>query len=196
MAAWQRGHLALADDYVKQGLRLSHLVDDRISACGALEVLAWVAVGSGRAQQAAELMGAAEAVAQTVGNPSTVYPNLLVHHAECEQQARAVIGDRAFDDAFDHGMRTSFDDAVAHALDEQRPETVSASNGATHLTRREWQVAELVADGLTNKAIAARLVISQRTAQGHVEHILAKLGFNSRTQIAAWIVEHAQDPHP
>ncbi|QQZ16924.1 MULTISPECIES: ATP-binding protein [Rhodococcus] len=196
MAAWQRGHLALADDYVKQGLRLSHLVDDRISACGALEVLAWVAVGAGRAQQAAELMGAAEAVAQTVGNPSTVYPNLLVHHAECEQQARAVIGDRAFDAAFDHGMHTSFDDAVAYALDEQRPEAVSASNGATHLTRREWQVAELVADGLTNKAIAARLVISQRTAQGHVEHILAKLGFNSRTQIAAWIVEHAQDPHP
>jgi DNA-binding NarL/FixJ family response regulator len=56
-------------------------------------------------------------------------------------------------------------------------------------------VAELVADGLTNKAIAATLVISQRTAQGHVEHILAKLGFTSRTQIAAWVVEHAQDRH-
>ena len=43
--------------------------------------------------------------------------------------------------------------------------------------------------GLTNKAIAAKLVIAQRTAQGHVEHVLAKLGFNSRTQIAAWVVE-------
>nr|WP_312037630.1 helix-turn-helix transcriptional regulator [Rhodococcus sp. 4CII] len=53
-------------------------------------------------------------------------------------------------------------------------------------------MAELVAEGLTNKAIAARLVISQRTAQGHVEHILAKLGFASRTQIAAWSIEQRQ----
>ncbi|RYY42051.1 MAG: hypothetical protein EON53_16815, partial [Actinomycetales bacterium] len=40
--------------------------------------------------------------------------------------------------------------------------------------------------------IAARLVISQRTAQGHVEHILSKLGFTSRAQVAAWVVEERQ----
>ncbi|WAM19677.1 helix-turn-helix transcriptional regulator (plasmid) [Rhodococcus sp. JS3073] len=55
------------------------------------------------------------------------------------------------------------------------------------------QVAALIADGLTNQAIAARLVISPRTAQGHVEHILAKLGFNSRTQVAAWVVDRTHD---
>jgi len=60
------------------------------------------------------------------------------------------------------------------------------------LTKREKQVAELIAEGLTNKAIAARLVISQRTAQGHVEHILSKLGFTSRAQVAAWVVEERQ----
>lgn len=60
---------------------------------------------------------------------------------------------------------------------------------ATRLTKRERQIADLIAEGLTNQAIASRLVISPRTAQGHVEHILAKLGFTSRTQVAAWVVE-------
>ncbi|AQA21129.1 bacterial regulatory, luxR family protein [Rhodococcus sp. MTM3W5.2] len=50
-------------------------------------------------------------------------------------------------------------------------------------------MAGLVAEGLTNSAIAARLVISKRTAEGHVERILAKLGFTSRAQVAAWMVD-------
>ncbi|MFC0109256.1 response regulator transcription factor [Kibdelosporangium aridum] len=57
------------------------------------------------------------------------------------------------------------------------------------MTRRERQVAELVAEGLTNKQIADRLVIAQRTAEGHVERILAKLGFTNRVQIVAWMTE-------
>jgi non-specific serine/threonine protein kinase len=60
------------------------------------------------------------------------------------------------------------------------------------LTERERQVAALVAEGLTNKEIAARLVISPRTVQGHVEHLLAKLGFTSRAMIAAWVVEQVR----
>jgi DNA-binding NarL/FixJ family response regulator len=51
----------------------------------------------------------------------------------------------------------------------------------------ERQVAELVAQGLSNKQIGAKLVIAQRTAEAHLEHILTKLGYTSRTQIATWI---------
>jgi serine/threonine-protein kinase PknK len=58
------------------------------------------------------------------------------------------------------------------------------------LTKRESEVAELIAQGLTNKGIAGRLVISQRTAEAHVERILNKLGFTSRAQVAAWVVQH------
>ena len=50
----------------------------------------------------------------------------------------------------------------------------------------------LVADGLSNKEIATNLVISRRTAEGHVEHILSKLGFTSRAQIAVWVAEHRE----
>ena len=54
------------------------------------------------------------------------------------------------------------------------------------LTAREREVAALVAQGLSNRDIAARLVISARTAEAHVEHIMLKLGLNARAQIAAW----------
>jgi DNA-binding NarL/FixJ family response regulator len=54
------------------------------------------------------------------------------------------------------------------------------------LSPREEEVAALVAEGLTNRQIAQRLVISERTAQNHVQHILTKLGFATRGQVAAW----------
>jgi DNA-binding CsgD family transcriptional regulator len=67
-----------------------------------------------------------------------------------------------------------------------------ATSGAGHrrqaLSPRELEVAELVADGLTNSAIAARLFVSRATVSSHVTHILGKLGFTSRAQIAAWVV--------
>jgi DNA-binding CsgD family transcriptional regulator len=58
------------------------------------------------------------------------------------------------------------------------------------LTRRELEVARLIADGLTNQAIARRLSIAPRTAEAHVENIRRKLEVRSRAQIAAWITEH------
>jgi DNA-binding CsgD family transcriptional regulator len=54
------------------------------------------------------------------------------------------------------------------------------------LSRREQQVAQLVARGLTNRQIAGELFVSERTAENHVQHILAKLGLRNRTQIATW----------
>jgi DNA-binding CsgD family transcriptional regulator len=86
-------------------------------------------------------------------------------------------------------------DRLAHALgitayDGLAAELVAAIVGDRHavLSRREAEVARLVAEGLTNRQIATRLVISERTAQNHVQHILTKLGFSSRSQIAAWAV--------
>jgi DNA-binding NarL/FixJ family response regulator len=55
------------------------------------------------------------------------------------------------------------------------------------LTAREQQIAGLVGQGLTNRQIAATARISERTAATHVQHILTKLGFTNRTQIAGWV---------
>jgi DNA-binding CsgD family transcriptional regulator/sugar lactone lactonase YvrE len=64
--------------------------------------------------------------------------------------------------------------------------------GKAGLSRREREVAALVADGLTNREIAERLFISERTADGHLEHIREKLGVNNRAQVAAWYVANSQ----
>ena len=65
--------------------------------------------------------------------------------------------------------------------------------GTIELSKREREVAGLVAQGLTNREIAGRLFISERTAEGHVQSIRNKLGFTARTQIAAWAVAQS-DP--
>ena len=64
------------------------------------------------------------------------------------------------------------------------------------LSPREREVAELVAEGLTSREIAERLVISERTAEGHVEQIRNKLGFHSRAQIAAWVAARRRQEQP
>ena len=61
------------------------------------------------------------------------------------------------------------------------------------LSPRELEVARLVAQGLTNKQIGERLFVSERTAENHVQHILVKLGFSSRSQIAAWLTAEPRD---
>ena len=62
------------------------------------------------------------------------------------------------------------------------------------LTGRELEVAELVAEGLTNQAIASRLSVAPRTAEAHVENIRRKLQVRSRAQIAAWVTEQRLRP--
>src|SRR2546423_11061382 len=79
----------------------------------------------------------------------------------------------------------------AEALDcpwvEGAPDPVT---DASPLSRRESEVAKLVADGMSNRRIGERLYLSERTVEGHVERIRNKLGVRSRTGVATWAVEH------
>jgi DNA-binding NarL/FixJ family response regulator len=68
-------------------------------------------------------------------------------------------------------------------------DTAEPGPGGKPLTRREREVAELVADGLGNREIAERLYLSKRTVDSHVEHVFTKLRFSSRAQLTAWVLE-------
>lgn len=72
-------------------------------------------------------------------------------------------------------------------IDLDSPPRPAARRSATDLSPREEEVAVLVADGLSNRDIAERIYISERTAENHVQNILNKLGFTTRTQVATWV---------
>ncbi|QSE89351.1 protein kinase [Rhodococcus pseudokoreensis] len=196
VAVFQQGEPGRADRLLKQCIRLTRLLDEPLAAAVALETQAWIAAGEGNTQRAAVLLAAAEALGRSVGSSPMLFDNLLPHHEHSERQIHAALGAQAIEAAYRKGTTMNFEEAVAFALGEHTsPASPRADHDTTSLTKRERQVADLVSQGLTNKAIATQLVISLRTAQGHVENILTKLGFTSRTQIAAWVAEHAQSKH-
>jgi DNA-binding NarL/FixJ family response regulator len=109
---------------------------------------------------------------------------------------RAALGPQTYDSLISEGAALRFEDAVALALGRQAgagvgaaPALTSGSQPGARLTRRESQVARLVAEGLTDREIADRLVLARRTAEGHVQQALRKLGFTSRQQLAGWVVD-------
>ncbi|AWK71120.1 protein kinase [Rhodococcus oxybenzonivorans] len=192
VALWRQGDLHRSAMQLQQALRLAQLANNQVSAGACLETLAWIASGEEDFHRAAVLMGATETLSRAVGGSSVYLPKLLEYHNDCEQNTRRALGTKAFDAAREEGNALLFDDAIDYALGTVRSGRADPSRTTSGLTKREQQVAELVTRGLTNKEIAAELVISPRTARGHVEHILAKLGFTSRAQIAAWTVDRSR----
>lgn len=87
------------------------------------------------------------------------------------------------------GRAQSGERALRSALGEESTDVTVPADDRGGLTKRESEVAALVSRGLTNQQIANALAVSRRTAETHVEHILTKLGFSTRAQIAAWQVD-------
>ena len=189
IAAWRQGEHIYAQALLQESLRVDQRAPTPVVVALDLEGLAWTGIG-GDNERAAVLMGAAEHMLRSSAPGYSVFPELAHAHEECERAVRQALGARRFGAEFRRGQSMERNVAVAFALGEE-------ATGDTHvsepsLTKREQQVADLVAQGFTNKQIAAKLVIAQRTAEGHVEHILTKRGFTSRAQIAAWIIDTTQ----
>ena len=150
---------------------------------------------------AARLFGAAESFLQQSG--ALLDPDDLPEHDRNIASVRAALGDERFDAAWAEGQAMALDEAAAYAcgaadaalLPAPGIELARAPDAADGLTRREREVANLIADGLSNREIAAALVVTERTVEGHVSNILGKLGFHSRTQISAWVTANARSGH-
>jgi non-specific serine/threonine protein kinase len=152
--------------------------------------MAGLAAKSGRPRLALKLAGAAAAYEEV--NQTHLPDPLRGLLDEWLAPARAVVGATSAK-LFAEGRSMTLDDAVAHALADE-PEDPWRVGPGTSLTRRESEVAALVARGLTNRDIAGQLYISVRTVEVHVDRILSKLGFRTRTQLAAWVHEEGLAP--
>jgi len=191
LVAWQLGDCTRAAASGRDGLRLAREFNEQWAIAFCVELLAWAAHAELRHRRAAYLLGCADSIWHRIGAPLFGMRHLLRYHEQCISGARGMLGAAAFEAELAKGRQTSLDRAISAALEESTAPAgppAGAANGAV-LTPRELEVAGLIADGLSNKAIAAKLVIAQRTVEAHVEHILDKLGFSSRTQVAAWMVE-------
>nr|AIU93532.1 hypothetical protein LRS1606.98 [Rhodococcus sp. NS1] len=192
-ASWLQRDLVIAQSRLDEGLQLVHDRRDPMMAGICLEVLAWVVATAGDSNRSSVLMGAAHTQAKQSGSSTVLFTRLQIHHDTCVAAARQALGDARFEAAYRRGVELDLDAAVDFAFGRsvtRHGRTAPASS----LTGREWQVAALVAEGLTNRGIADRLVISRRTAEGHVEHILTKLGYSRRAQIAAWVTQQGSAP--
>ncbi|HEU4545940.1 MAG TPA: response regulator transcription factor, partial [Microlunatus sp.] len=186
MLALLCGDPQVAADLEKQALVMKMELGDRAATAFVLEVLAWVAASERRHERAATLLGAADALWRHLSlDPDTV-PYLSVNRRRSEEHAGIDRGNAAFRAAFRSGAELSDEQVLALAL-EQAP--VEEAEEPVPLTRRELEVASLVGSGLSNREIAEQLAISQRTVESHVENILRKLGFGSRTQVVGWVLE-------
>lgn len=132
--------------------------------------------------RALRVLAAASAIRARVGG--RFQPVFRARADNVQASAAAALGDR-YDGVWAAGARLGLDDVVALAFGTPKPRAASTAG----LTARELDVVRLVADALTNKAIAARLHLSVRTVEVHVRHALAKLGLANRTQLATWARE-------
>jgi predicted ATPase/DNA-binding CsgD family transcriptional regulator len=198
LALRQQGDLIGAAARLRDGLQHLRRVNDTLAATWCLDALAWTAFDQGQPQRAATLLGAVTRLAHTAGTLLAAFEGLAGHHEQYKERTCTALGEPAYQAAFAYGEGLSLDETVDYALDrDPRPPAAPPREGAASLlTRREWQVADLVARGLSNKEIAAKLTIAQRTAESHVDHILSKLGHTNRAQVAAWIVARSSDNSP
>jgi non-specific serine/threonine protein kinase len=186
-----RGDPDSATSYAIEGLLLQHRQTyDALGArlAGCVELLGGLACMQGQVERAARLFGAAAAVRNNSGVPMP-----RISQAACERDlatARGQLGSRRFDAAWAAGTEMTVGELVEYASDASNDGLQVRDSSADLLSQREREVVALLARGYTNRQIAEELVISARTADGHVAHIFAKLGLSTRAQAAVWAVEH------
>jgi len=190
--AMDQGELALGRQHLAESIELSRSIGNRIGMIRGLEAFAALAACEQQPERAVQLAAAAAALREAAGLP----PRSGARTERYLSAARG-LGQEAISRLWAQGSGLDPSSAVELALASRQPESAGAGEAAPSrpapkaeapggLTPRELQIAALIAEGRSNKAIAEELVISPATAARHVANILLKLGFSSRAQIAAW----------
>jgi predicted ATPase/DNA-binding CsgD family transcriptional regulator len=195
MVVWDAGEPSAAEAMVLEALQLKVRDEERIGQAMCLDALAWFSVIHDP-RRAATLAGCAEAAWRRSGGSIETVGALRKFRDASLEQLRARFSERVLASLMNSGADLSSAQALAYATGVQESCSANGEHAEVFrpLTHREWQVAEQIADGLANRQIAGRLAISPRTVDAHVAHILDKLAFGSRAQVAAWVAERRRDP--
>ncbi len=167
-------------------LRLQQLVDDRFGEAMSVSQLAYAAHQDKDPDTAATLLAVSDALWEAMAMAPMRTGRFGILTWSYVEGIEATLPPSRFRSLVATGRAMPKVRWLPYALGE-----AESSPAASPLTRREAQVAGLVAQGLPNREIATKLFISPRTAETHVDHILSKLGLRNRTQVAAWVSEHS-----
>jgi predicted ATPase/DNA-binding CsgD family transcriptional regulator len=181
---WVSGETDLAIEDALASLSIKESMGDLHSITQSIDLLAVCLATKGEFVRAAELCGAGDALWKMLRTPQQAGPHYAAARQSGADACRQALGEERFEAARRRGLSLSVSEAIALARSE--PSAPSVRAPANPLTRRELEIAGLVTEGLGNREIAERLVLSKRTVDAHIEHIFAKLGFSSRAQIAVW----------
>jgi predicted ATPase/DNA-binding CsgD family transcriptional regulator len=204
-AQWMAGEHTEAVGSAREAIRHCREIPIPPTTVRAVEQLAWIAAttttgapgegGPAGLEEAAVLLGAADRLWRDFGLLRLrATSHFAGPHRDCEERARAGLGEARYAAAFRRGAELELPEIFDRIAPVPGPragppeppgQAVAEVDPWAPLTRREREVAALVAHGLTNQEIADRLVISRRTAEGHVDRILRKLGLTSRVPLAA-----------
>ena len=197
-----------------RALAAKHELGDAVGTAYAVEALAWLAARREQFDRTVLLLGAADQLWNHTGRRLSGVALMEEFRQRAVKAARKALGERRFAVAYAHGAALDLAAVVRDAADEtgeagepvmrvgEAPgfaagvaadQAQAAADSTAHalLTRREREIAELVASGLSNREIAVRLFISKRTVDAHVEHIFGKLEISSRVQLTVLLQDRA-----
>jgi len=197
--AISQGELAPAAAYLSESVELSRSTGSRIGVIRGLESFATLAAAQADPELAVRLSGAAAALRR-----AALLPEASPARTKRVLDAAAPLGDQAIAALLAAGAELTDEEAIGIALGAAGQEAAGAvqagpvqagradraaepaAGGGNGPTARELEITALVADGLSNRQIAGQLFISPATVARHIANVMAKLGFSSRVQIAAW----------
>ena len=145
----------------------------------------------GRPETAVRMLAAEDAFARTIGI-ALVIPHWQRDFETTLDACHESLEGAEFDVAWTAGHEMPIEQAVSYALTEDETRLIvevrpPGPDALARLTSRERQVAALVAQGLSDQQIAEQIVVSRRTAENHVHHVLLKLGFHTRADLIDWV---------
>ena len=203
--AMRPGHEQASATALCRALIAKHELDDVVGTAYAVEAFAWLAARREQYERTAWLIGAADQLWTRIGRRLSGVSHMEESRQHTLKAARKALGERRYAAAYAHGTGLSLDAVVRDAAGEAGEpagqlsgdgdgaggSAMAANAAASLLTRREREIAELVASGLSNREVATRLFISKRTVDAHVEHIFSKLEISSLVQLTVLLQEQS-----